>query len=96
MVVPKARNTAVLAFFPMPSIVVDMRNRIRLSMRKRCGKIQTDPLPDIRPSNVDAVGFDKDNSFMLIEVAGDKLHFQTISRTGESVDTGVIERSKSK
>jgi predicted phosphodiesterase len=51
---------------------------------------------DIRPSNVDAVGFDKDNSFMLIEIAGDKLYFQTISRTGESVDSGVIERSKSK
>jgi predicted phosphodiesterase len=51
---------------------------------------------DIRPSNVEAVGFDKDNSFMLIEIAGDKLYFQTISRTGESVDSGVIERSKSK
>jgi 3',5'-cyclic AMP phosphodiesterase CpdA len=51
---------------------------------------------DIRPSNVNAVGFDKDNSFMLIEIAGDKLYFQTISRTGESVDSGVIEKSKSK
>jgi hypothetical protein len=33
---------------------------------------------------------------MLIEIAGDKLYFQTISRTGESVDSGVIEKSKSK
>jgi hypothetical protein len=34
--------------------------------------------------------FDKDMSFMLLEVAGDEMHFQVISRTGETVDSGVI------
>ena len=36
--------------------------------------------------------FDADLSFMLIEVAGDRMHFQVISRTGETVDQGVIVR----
>ena len=39
--------------------------------------------------------FDQDLSFMLIEVAGDQLHFQVISRTGETVDHGVIVRPTS-
>lgn len=38
--------------------------------------------------------FDRDMSFMLIEVAGDQMHFQVISRTGETVDSGVIARAK--
>lgn len=37
-------------------------------------------------------GFDTDNSFMLVEIAGDELYFQTISRTGATVDSGVIRR----
>jgi 3',5'-cyclic AMP phosphodiesterase CpdA len=36
--------------------------------------------------------FDKDLSFMLLEVWKDELHFQVISRTGETVDSGVIKR----
>ena len=36
--------------------------------------------------------FDDDLSFMLIEVAGDQMHFQVISRTGKTVDQGVIVR----
>jgi hypothetical protein len=39
--------------------------------------------------------FDKDMSFMLLEIAGEEMHFQVISRTGETVDSGVIlNRSK--
>lgn len=38
--------------------------------------------------------FDRDMSFMLIEVAGDQMHFQVISRTGETVDSGLIARAK--
>jgi predicted phosphodiesterase len=38
--------------------------------------------------------YDRDMSFMLIEVAGDQMHFQVISRTGETVDSGVIARAK--
>ena len=36
--------------------------------------------------------FDRDMSFMLVEVADDQMHFQVISRTGETVDSGVIGR----
>ncbi|HEU4595066.1 MAG TPA: metallophosphoesterase [Pyrinomonadaceae bacterium] len=38
--------------------------------------------------------YDKDMSFMLVEVAGDQMHFQVISRTGETVDSGVITHQK--
>ena len=38
-------------------------------------------------------GFDTDRSFMLVEVAGDEMYFQTISRLGETVDSGVIHRT---
>ncbi len=39
-----------------------------------------------------AKGFDTDRDFMLMEIAGDQLYFQTISRTGATVDSGVINR----
>ena len=37
-----------------------------------------------------AAAFDQDQAFMLVEIAGDQLLFQTISRTGATVDAGVI------
>ena len=43
-----------------------------------------------------AKGFDQDNSFMLVEIVGDQLYFQTISRSGQTVDSGVIERPQAK
>jgi hypothetical protein len=45
---------------------------------------------DIRASTITAAGFDTDYSFMLWEIAGDEAYFQSISRTGASVDAGVI------
>jgi Calcineurin-like phosphoesterase len=47
---------------------------------------------DVRRSAMTAAAFDQDQSFMLVELAGDQLFFQTISRTGVTVDSGVIER----
>ena len=38
-------------------------------------------------------GFDTDRSFMLIEIAGNDMYFQTVSRTGVTVDSGVIQRT---
>jgi hypothetical protein len=38
--------------------------------------------------------FDRDMSFMLLEISGDELHFQVISRTGETVDSGVIRNPR--
>jgi predicted phosphodiesterase len=39
-------------------------------------------------------GFDSDRSFILVEVAGDEMYFQTISRTGDTVDSGMIRKAK--
>lgn len=38
--------------------------------------------------------YDRDMSFMLIEVNGDQMCFQVISRAGETVDSGIIARAK--
>jgi predicted phosphodiesterase len=49
---------------------------------------------DIRqPSALMARGFDTDFHFMLMEVSGDTLYFQAISRTGDTVDAGTIKRT---
>jgi len=45
---------------------------------------------DIRPTGLTAAGFDTDRSFMIIEVAGKEMFFQTVSRTGKTVDKGSI------
>jgi hypothetical protein len=47
---------------------------------------------DIRPSDLMARGFDTDYSFMLMEISGSELFFQSISRSGETVDAGVIRK----
>jgi hypothetical protein len=49
---------------------------------------------NIRPGELTAKGFDTDNSFMLVEINGDELAFQTISRKGTTVDTGVLTKIK--
>lgn len=46
---------------------------------------------NIRPSAMMAKGFDTDRTFMMVEIADDQFYFQTISRAGETVDSGVIE-----
>jgi predicted phosphodiesterase len=47
---------------------------------------------DITRSQLTAAGFDTDYHFMLVEVAGDEMYFQTVSRPGNIVDSGVIQR----
>jgi hypothetical protein len=47
---------------------------------------------DLRASAMTAKGFDSDNHFMIVEIAGEDLYFQTISRTGATVDSGVVHR----
>jgi hypothetical protein len=37
-----------------------------------------------------ARSFDDDYHFMLVEIDGRELHFQTITRTGKTVDAGTI------
>lgn len=47
---------------------------------------------DIRPSAITAAGYDEDTHFLLMEISGDDLWFQAISRTGQTVDAGRITR----
>ena len=45
---------------------------------------------NIARTNLTAKGFDQDNHFMLMEIDGDTLYYQTISRPGTTIDTGVV------
>ena len=47
-----------------------------------------------RQTGITAAGFDTDLAFMAAEIAGDDMHFQTISRAGQTVDSGVLMRRK--
>ena len=49
---------------------------------------------NLRASDATAKGFDSDQTFMIVEVSGDELYFQTVSRAGRTVDTDVITRIK--
>jgi predicted phosphodiesterase len=53
------------------------------------GKLMTH---DFRSSEGMAKGFDTDQTFMLVEVTGDRLYFQTVSRGGHTIDAGSVER----
>jgi hypothetical protein len=54
----------------------------------------------LRSGNIDrgtgltAGGFDRDLAFMAAEIDGDQMHFNTISRGGDVVDSGVLSRRK--
>ena len=45
---------------------------------------------DLRRSAMTAAGYDADCSFMLVEIAGADMSFETVSRTGQVVDSGTI------
>jgi 3',5'-cyclic AMP phosphodiesterase CpdA len=49
---------------------------------------------NMEKSDQTAASFDQDQSFMLVEVAGLEMFFQSISRTGQVVDSGVIHRQE--
>jgi 3',5'-cyclic AMP phosphodiesterase CpdA len=54
----------------------------------------------LRKGNIDrgtgltAVGFDTDQAFLAVEIDGDELYFNAISRAGNIIDSGVIQRRK--
>ena len=56
------------------------------------GKLRTGDVNVASP--LTANSYDRDLHFMLFEVAGDQMYFQAISRTGETIDSGVIARKK--
>jgi hypothetical protein len=50
---------------------------------------------DIQGAPFTAKSFDTDCTFILVEIAQNELYFETISRTGETVDSGKITRRRS-
>ena len=50
---------------------------------------------NIAETDITAKGFDKDRAFMLMEVTPDRIYFQTLSRTGATVDSGTLDRRDS-
>jgi len=48
---------------------------------------------DIVTGALTAKGFDSEQSFMLVEIDGDVLRFQTLSRRGKRIDQGEIRRA---
>jgi len=49
---------------------------------------------DISPSATTATAFADDQTFMVVGILGDVMSFETISRTGRVVDTGIITRRR--
>jgi len=48
---------------------------------------------DIREgSTLTAAGYDRDQSFMLVEILDDVMYYASVSRTGQVVDTGTWTR----
>jgi len=47
---------------------------------------------NVRKSDITAKAFDSDHSFLVMEIHGGELHFQAVSRTGKTVDSGVIPK----
>ena len=43
-------------------------------------------------SEMTAKGFDQGYTFMIVEIAGDEMHFQTIDSDGKTIDSGIIKR----
>jgi len=48
---------------------------------------------DLEKSALTVYGNDSDYAFMLVEIAGDELYFQTINDKGVTIDTGSIRRA---
>jgi len=46
---------------------------------------------DLKPSPETAKGFDTDRTFALVEITGNQLYFDVVSRTGDTVDSGTLE-----
>ena len=49
---------------------------------------------NVRRTSLTAKAFDTDLSFVLMEIDGDTLHYQAVSRKGATVDSGSFERPR--
>jgi Calcineurin-like phosphoesterase len=48
---------------------------------------------NIARTKMTALGYDTDNTYMLVEIAGDQMNFQTLTRSGKRIDSGTITRA---
>jgi 3',5'-cyclic AMP phosphodiesterase CpdA len=49
---------------------------------------------DLRKTGLTEVGNDRDQTFMIVEVDDDELHFQTITRAARTIDSGVLKQQE--
>jgi len=49
---------------------------------------------NLKSSSKPAEGFDTDQTFLLLEISGEQLYFQAVSRRGRTIDSGMIPLSK--
>ena len=68
---------------------IKAQNGIQYFVTGAGGKIRRG---DVRRTELTAAVFDTDLSFMLVEIAGDELYLQVISRDGRTVDSGIVKR----
>jgi len=71
---------------PCRETALERQDQHRLRQPARKGDLR-------RNTGLTEVGFDQDFHFMLVEIDGRDLHFQAISRTGQTVDSGVIHQA---
>jgi hypothetical protein len=67
-------------------------NNIYYFILGNSGKLMTH---DFRRSPDMIAGFDTDRSFMIVEISGEKLYFQVISRRGNTIDSGMLQEQPS-
>lgn len=56
------------------------------------GKLMTH---DIKTSDQIVKSYDENQTFMVVEISGDQLYFQTIARNWQTIDTGSVTRQSS-
>jgi 3',5'-cyclic AMP phosphodiesterase CpdA len=47
---------------------------------------------DLKRTSIEEKGFDADRTFMLIEISGEEIYFETLSRVGNLIDSGTLPR----
>ena len=68
-----------------------LQNNVNYFIEGSSGKLMTH---DFRSSEGDRVkGYDQDRGFMIVEIDGDRLYFQTLTRTGQTIDSGELPRT---
>ncbi len=49
---------------------------------------------DLRKTGLTEVGNDRDQAFMIVEIDDDNLYFQTITRSGQTIDSGALKQQE--